>query len=47
MPAFGVYTGGLNIRDRAFDGLFRKADLRAYMQGSDRVYPIGWKDLIG
>lgn len=47
MPAFGVYTGGLNVRDRAFDGLFSKASLRAYMQGNDRVYPIGWKDLIG
>ena len=47
LPAFGVYTGGLNVRDRAFDGLFDLAAFRAYMQGTERVYPIGWRDLIG
>lgn len=47
LPAFGVYAGGLNVRDRAFDGLFNLAAFRAYMQGTDRIYPIGWKDLIG
>ena len=24
MPAFGAYTGALNLRDRAFAGLFRE-----------------------
>lgn len=47
LPAFGAYTGGLNVRDRAFAGLFRQANLRAYMQGSDRIYPIAARDLIG
>lgn len=47
MPAFGVYTGGLNVRDRALSGLFDLGAFRAYMQGTDRIYPIGWRDLIG
>jgi DNA ligase-associated metallophosphoesterase len=47
MPAFGVYTGGLNVRDRALAGLFDLGAFRAYMQGTDRIYPIGWRDLIG
>lgn len=47
LPAFGAYAGGLNVRDRAFDGLFDLAALRAYMQGTGRIYPVGWRDLIG
>ncbi|MEQ8400840.1 MAG: ligase-associated DNA damage response endonuclease PdeM [Roseitalea porphyridii] len=47
LPAFGVYAGGLNVRDRAFDGLFDLGAFRAYMQGTDRLFPIGWRDLIG
>lgn len=40
MPAFGSYTGSLNVLDRAFAGLFRRESLMAYMLGSDRAYPI-------
>lgn len=40
MPAFGAYTGALNVLDRAFHGLFAEAALRAYMLGARRVYPI-------
>jgi len=47
MPAFGVYTGGLNVRDRALSGLFDLGAFRAYMQGTNSIYPIGWRDLIG
>ncbi|WP_306120022.1 MULTISPECIES: ligase-associated DNA damage response endonuclease PdeM [unclassified Roseitalea] len=47
MPAFGAYAGGLNVRDRAFSGLFRPAALLAYMQGVDRIFPIAARDLIG
>jgi len=45
--AFGAYAGGLNVRDRAFSGLFRPAALMAYMQGVDRIFPIAARDLIG
>ena len=30
MPAFGAYTGALNLRDRAFAGLFREESLVAW-----------------
>lgn len=41
MPAFGAYTGSLNVLDRAYSGLFSMERLVAYMLGEDRVYPIG------
>jgi len=40
MPAFGAYAGGLNIRNRAFAGLFDSASLVAHMLGARRVYAI-------
>jgi DNA ligase-associated metallophosphoesterase len=40
MPAFGAYTGSLNVLDRAYHGLFYWADFRAYMLGSSRVFAI-------
>lgn len=45
-PSFGVYTGGLNVRDRAYKGLFEADHLCAYMLGTDRVYPMAGKSLI-
>lgn len=41
LPAFGAYAGGLDVRDRAFAGLFRKASFRAFVLGDDGVYPVG------
>lgn len=38
MPAFGAYTGGLNIRDRAFAAVFGARDFMAHMLGGRRVY---------
>ncbi|MGB3388612.1 MAG: ligase-associated DNA damage response endonuclease PdeM [Pseudaminobacter sp.] len=40
MPAFGAYTGSLNVLDRAYHGLFRWPDFRAYMLGSSRIFAI-------
>ena len=40
MPAFGAYTGSLNVLDRAYAGLFRHEMLMAYMIGTDRVFAI-------
>jgi metallophosphoesterase superfamily enzyme len=40
MPAFGAYTGSLNVLDRAYAGLFRREMLMAYMIGTDRVFAI-------
>lgn len=40
MPAFGAYTGSLNVLDRAYSGLFRRDGLMAYMIGARRVFAI-------
>lgn len=46
MPAFGAYTGGLNILGRAFHGLFDAHTITAYMLGHVRVYPMVRKALF-
>jgi hypothetical protein len=38
MPAFGAYTGGLNVRDRAFIAVFGARKFSAHMLGEDRLY---------
>jgi hypothetical protein len=45
LPAFGAYTGGLDVLDRAFYGLFAPETFRAFMLGDDRVYPVGRRAL--
>jgi DNA ligase-associated metallophosphoesterase len=38
MPAFGAYTGGLNIRDRAFAAVFETLSFTAHLLGGRRIY---------
>ena len=38
MPAFGAFTGGLNIRDAAFADLFGTLAFTAHMLGENRLY---------
>ena len=38
MPAFGAYTGGLNVRDRAFPAVFGARGFTAHMLGDRRLY---------
>jgi uncharacterized protein len=45
MPAFGAFTGTLNVLDRAYRNLFDWTDFRAYMLGNERVYPIARTNL--
>lgn len=40
LPAFGAYTGCLNILDDAFSGLFEKSSLRACMLGGERLFSV-------
>ncbi|MDQ2634379.1 MAG: ligase-associated DNA damage response endonuclease PdeM [Pseudomonadota bacterium] len=40
MPAFGAYTGSLNVLDRAYAGLFHPEGLMAYMIGASKVFAI-------
>ncbi len=46
MPSFGAYTGGLNIRDRAFDGLFDQERMSAVLLGRERVFHIAARFLV-
>ena len=43
MPAFGVYTGGLNVRDAAFADLFGTLQFTAHMLGERRLYAFAAK----
>lgn len=40
LPAFGAFTGGLNVRDAAFDPLFPGGQYHAYMLGNAKLFPI-------
>ena len=45
MPSFGVTTGGLNVLDCAFQGLFRAGCAKAYVIGIRSIYPIAFASL--
>jgi len=38
MPAFGAFTGGLNVRDAAFADVFGTLTFTAHMLGENRLY---------
>jgi uncharacterized protein len=40
MPAFGAFTGGLNVRDRGFADIFGTFAFTAHMLGNGRIYPF-------
>ncbi len=45
MPAFGAFTGGLNVRDRAFAPLFPEG-VTALVLGKERVLPAPYERLL-
>lgn len=47
MPSFGVMTGGLDIRNKAFHGLFDRTRLVAHMLSQGRVHSISYGRLSG
>ena len=47
MPAFGVTTGGLDLRHQAMRGLFDHQALVAHMLGRDRIYSVRFANLLG
>ncbi|MFB2549741.1 ligase-associated DNA damage response endonuclease PdeM [Ensifer soli] len=47
MPAFGVTTGGLDLRHKAMTGLFDRAALIAHLLGRDRIYSVRFSNLAG
>ena len=40
LPAFGSFTGGLNILDAAFEPLFGNDGFAVWMMGQDGLYPV-------
>ena len=44
MPAFGAFTGGLDVRDPAVAGLFAEQPLAAVL-GRDKVHAVAWETL--
>ena len=46
MPAFGIMTGGLDLRHKAMTGLFDRPNLIAHMLGRDRIAKaLTWRAL--
>jgi len=45
LPAFGILTGGLNVLDRAFAGLFTGALSRAVLIGNGQLFPVAFAAL--
>jgi hypothetical protein len=46
MPAFGAYTGGLNVRDAAFARCFGRTP-NALVMGKSRVWPVAGARCVG
>lgn len=40
MPAFGAFTGGLNVLDDAFEPLFGNDGINVWMMGQEGLYPV-------
>ena len=40
LPAFGAYTGGLNLMDEAFAPFFGASGFTAHVMGRDRLYAV-------
>jgi uncharacterized protein len=47
LPAFGAYTGGLNILDDAFEPLFANDGMQVWMLGQEGLYPVATRLLRG
>jgi uncharacterized protein len=45
MPAFGAYTGGLNVLEQAISNLFEPKAMRVHVCGETRVFTIGLSQL--
>jgi len=46
MPAFGAFTGGLNVRDAAFADMFGTLAFTAHMLGEERLYAFAAKHCL-
>ena len=46
LPAFGAYTGGLNVRDAAYAACFARTP-DVWMLGRERVYRVPGRNVLG
>jgi DNA ligase-associated metallophosphoesterase len=46
LPAFGAFTGGLNVLDAAFVPFFGNEGMRVWMLGQEGVYPVATRHLV-
>jgi len=46
LPAFGTYTGGLNVLDTAFIPLFPMRDFVTHIVSTDQIYAVGPHSLV-
>ena len=47
MPAFGAFTGGLNIRNAAFANLFGTLAFTVHLLGDSRLYTFAARRCMG
>ena len=47
MPAFGAFTGGLNVRHEAFAPLFGARSVTVHALGRERVYAVSVGSCLG
>lgn len=46
MPAFGAFTGGLNVLDKAYTGLFSDHTFKSWMISGEHVFEMSAKKLV-
>jgi len=46
LPAYGAFTGGLNVRDSAYEGLFETDSLVSWMLSGDSIFQMSGRQLV-
>lgn len=46
MPAFGAFTGGLNVLDKAYKGLFSEKTFKSWMISGEHIFEMSAKKLV-
>jgi uncharacterized protein len=47
LPAYGTFTGGLNVLDEAFEAVFGVDGMSVWMMGQEALYPVATRLLRG
>lgn len=46
MPAYGAFTGGLNVRDKAYESLLERKTLISWMLSGEAIFQIAGRQLV-